>query len=109
MLYAPFYVRAGHHPHTLHASDRDVKGLCCMRGRQRGRKPALKLACSLAGTAGERAFVCVMSMTCQRMRGRGRRFLAIICLMTSAEKSMLVMAVQPSSYLRMHAAVFQDR
>jgi hypothetical protein len=35
--------------------------------------------------------------------------LAIICLMTSAEKSMLVMAVQPSSYLRMHAAVFQDR
>ena len=45
------------------------------------------------------AFVCVMSMTCHFMRGLFLRFLSIISLMTPFEKSMLVMPVQPSSYL----------
>ena len=46
------------------------------------------------------ALVCVMSMTCHFMRGRCRKFFSIISLITPLEKSMLVMPVQPSSYLQ---------
>lgn len=38
--------------------------------------------------------------TCQRMRGRGRRFLTSISRMTTGEKSMFTRSSCPSSYLR---------